>query len=110
MVCATVGENKNDIEEFLSYWEIKTLKKKDHFLVAGEVCAVKGYVTSGCFRRYIVSENSKESIVDFATEDWWIADLESFLLATPTRFYIQALINSEVLCLTKSNSNLLGAK
>lgn len=56
-------------------------------------------MNKGCLRRYVINEQGKESIVNFATEDWWIGDLESFLFQKPTIYYVQALEDSELLLL-----------
>ena len=79
------------------------LKKKELHLQVGDVCKATAYVNKGCLRRYVINEHDKEVIVNFALEDWWIGDLESFFLEQPTRFYIQALEDSELLMLSREN-------
>ena len=88
--------NDNQIEQCLGYFEKKVLKKKQHFLMAGETCNVKGIVNKGCFRRYVTDHHGKEVIINFAVEDWWIGDLESFNNQQPTEYNVQALEDSEV--------------
>ena len=91
------------LEKFLEFWEIKTVRKKDFHLRPGETCKATAYVNKGCLRRYIVNEHAKEVIVNFALEDWWIGDLESFFLQKPTIYYVQALEDSELLLLSREN-------
>lgn len=91
------------LERFLGRWEVKRLKKKEIHLRAGEICRATAYVNKGCLRRYVINEHDKEVIVNFALEDWWIGDLESFFLEQPTRYYIQALEDSELLLLSREN-------
>ena len=95
--------NDNQIEQCLGYFEKKVLKKKQHFLMAGETCNVKGIVNKGCFRRYVTDHHGKEVIINFAVEDWWIGDLESFNNQQPTEYNVQALEDSEVLCISRMN-------
>jgi CRP-like cAMP-binding protein len=54
-------------------------------------------------RRYIIDEHSKEVILNFSLEDYWIGDLESFIFQKPTDFYIQALEDCELLLLSREN-------
>jgi CRP-like cAMP-binding protein len=96
-----VGLVEDELEPFLGHWKTKTLRKKDHLLRAGETSRESAYVNRGCLRRYIINEQEKESVVNFATEDWWIGDLESFFLRKPTRYYVQALEDSELLVLSR---------
>ena len=90
-----------ELAEFLQVWQVRKVAKKEHYLRAGDVCRVTAYVNQGCFRRYEIGENNKEVILNFALEDWWIGDLESFWNQTPGRFYIQALEDSELLTLSR---------
>ena len=103
MLSGTVGLGEEEIRGFLEYWDAKVLKKKAHLLNPGDICRETAYVNRGCFRRYLISESAKESILNFATEDWWVGDLESFFLEKPTRYHIQALEESEVLTLSREN-------
>ena len=91
------------LEEFLKLWEVKCLKKKDHHFRAGEICNATAYVNKGCLRRYVINEHDKEVILNFALEDWWIGDLESFFLQKPTIYNAQALEDSELLLLSREN-------
>ena len=98
-----VGLSKLEIQDFLEYWESKYLKKKEYHLTPGDICRVTAYVNKGCLRRYVIGENTKESILNFAIEDWWVGDLESFFLEKPTPYYIQALEDCELLVLSRVN-------
>jgi CRP-like cAMP-binding protein len=103
MLSGKVGLGQEEIQGFLAYWDTKVLKKKAYLLNPGDISRETGYVNRGCFRRYVVSESGKESILNFATEDWWVGDLESFFLEKPTRYHVQALEDSEVLTLSRQN-------
>ncbi len=46
------------------------IKKKEHYLQAGEISRAIAYVNSGCLRQYIIGEQAKEIIIQFAVEDW----------------------------------------
>lgn len=92
-----------ELAEFMTQWEVRTVRRKDHYLREGEICHATAYVNKGCLRRYVLGDNGKESILNFALDDWWIGDLESFFNKTPTRFYIQALEDSELLLLSREN-------
>jgi CRP-like cAMP-binding protein len=94
-----VGLSEEEIGSLLEMWVTKVVKKKEHFFQAGDTCKATAYVNKGCLRRYVINEQGKESIVNFATEDWWIGDLESFLFQKPTIYYAQALEDSELLLL-----------
>ena len=71
-----------ETELFLSLLTIRYLKRKEHYILEGDVCSASAYVNKGCFRRYIIDNHSKEIIINFAFEDHWIGDLEGLFLKT----------------------------
>ena len=95
--------NDDEVELYMSFLAKKSLRKKDHLLLAGDVCNYVSYINKGCLRRYIIDDHSKEIILNFSLEDYWVGDLESFIFRTPTDFYIQALEDSELLLLSREN-------
>ena len=80
----------------------KKLRKKQFLLNEGGVCKNLGFVNSGCLREYTIDSKGAEHIIQFAIEDWWVSDLNSFLAGSPSTYNIDALEDSEVLLLEKS--------
>ena len=79
----------------------KKLKKHQFLLNEGDVCRYIGFVNSGCLREYKIDNKGVEHILQFAIEDWWVTDLNSFLTGLPANYNIDALQDSEVLLLEK---------
>jgi CRP/FNR family transcriptional regulator, cyclic AMP receptor protein len=94
---------EQEFEVYRSFLESKIVKKKEHLLRAGEISRATAYVNKGCLRRYVIDDHAKEIILQFAVEDWWIGDLESFHFEKPSAFYIQALEESELMLLSRTN-------
>jgi len=80
----------------------KTIKKHRFLLNEGDVCKYLGFVNSGCLREYTIDNKGIEHIIQFAIEDWWVSDLNSFLSGLPATHNIDALQDSELLLLEKS--------
>jgi len=80
----------------------KKLRKKQYLLQEGDVCKYTAFVNKGILRSYHVDEKGNEHIVQFALEDWWIADIYSFLTGEPSTCNIDALEDTEVLLITKA--------
>src|SRR5690606_26406650 len=68
----------------------------------GNICRHIGFVNFGCLREYTIDNKGNEHIVQFAIEDWWVSDLNSFLSGLPAKYNIDALQDSEVFLLEKS--------
>jgi CRP-like cAMP-binding protein len=97
------GFSPDEYEFYCSLLKKRIVKKKEHYLQAGDVSRATAYVNSGCLRQYIMGDHAKEIIIQFAFEDWWIGDLESFHFEKPSIFYIQALEESELMLLSRKN-------
>jgi len=87
---------------FISLLKTKEIRKKEYLLQEGDVSRHQYFVNKGCLRTYTIDEKGLEHIIQFAIEDWWTGDMYSFLTQTPARFTIDALENSELLCLEKN--------
>ncbi|WP_284651966.1 Crp/Fnr family transcriptional regulator [Flavobacterium terrisoli] len=96
-------------ELILAKIELKSVKKKDLLLKAGEVCTHQNFIQKGCFRLFIINEKGVEQTLQFGIEDWWITDYMSFSNQKPSHFYIQAIENSEIISISKANLDALYA-
>ena len=95
---------------FISLLEPKILLRKKVYLKAGEVCRNSAFVIEGALKSYTVDKEGKEHILSFATRDWWIADMYSYISRKPAILSIEAIADSEVLMLSYENQQLLYGK
>jgi CRP-like cAMP-binding protein len=89
---------------------VKRIAKKEYLLKAGDVCHANYFIAKGCFRMYFIKENGQEQIVAFGIDDWWTTDYTSMEMHKPSLYYIQAIEDSEVIVLTKTQRELLFEK
>jgi len=97
-------------EEFAlatTFFVPKKLRRKQFLLQEGDPCKYIAFVSKGCLRSYSIDEKAEEHIVQFAIEDWWITDMNSFLTSQPAVFNIDALEDSEILLIDKAFQNKL---
>jgi CRP/FNR family transcriptional regulator, anaerobic regulatory protein len=73
----------------------KTLKEKDYFLTEGKICKEIGFINSGAFRIYYLSDG-KEINTQFVFENQFVVDYDSFLQEKPSRYFIQVLEDAEI--------------
>jgi CRP-like cAMP-binding protein len=68
---------------------------KGQFVVQnGDVCQYENFVLSGCLKTFYIDENGQEHVISFAVENWWTADLGSFITQAPAELNVQCLNNS----------------
>ncbi len=81
----------------------KKVRRRQYILQEGDVCHVNSFVVEGCFRMYLVDAQGKEHNLQFAIENWWILDMESFYFGKPSRLNIEAIENSVVYQIKKED-------
>ncbi|PWB27306.1 Crp/Fnr family transcriptional regulator [Flavobacterium sp. HTF] len=87
----------------LSKIKYRKAGRKDFLLKEYEVCSSYYFVTKGCLRFYRNTENGFEQILQFAISGWWISDFQSFETEKPSEYFIQAVQNTEMLVLNRSD-------
>ena len=95
--------DKTETDYFLSLLKTRKLKRKEFLLKEGEVCKTENFIVKGCLRVYTIDNNGVEHIIMFGIEDWWVGDLFSFLTQTKASYFIDALEDTEILQITKSD-------
>ncbi|AYA36125.1 Crp/Fnr family transcriptional regulator [Hymenobacter oligotrophus] len=78
-------------------FEPRMLRRAEVLVWAGEVARVGAFVAQGCLRAFVVDTKGKEHVVQFAPEQWWVAEQNSLLRREPAMFAIDAVEDSEVL-------------
>lgn len=99
--------DSTETDFFLSLLQSKNIKKKNFLLREGNICKTENFIVKGCLRTYSIDEEGTEHIVMFGIEDWWVGDLYSFLTNMPSRFFIDALEDTEVLQISKPDLETL---
>lgn len=83
-------------------WEPRELRKRQYFVEEGKLCHHTGFVLKGALRQFRVDETGMEHVLQLAIENWWIADRDSFLHGTPSRYIIEAWEACELLQMHRS--------
>ena len=95
---------------FLSLLRKQKLKKKQYYLRETELCRDSVFVIRGCLRAYTVDGNGFEHILQFAPPDWWVADMYSLISKKPGNLNIDAIEDSELLLLSRTDQEKLFAE
>lgn len=88
--------SEEDYSKILTYFKVINVAKKENLLIEGNVCKSNFFVNKGCLRLFFINTKGIEQTIQFALENWWLADYNSFALQTPSAFYIQAVEKSEL--------------
>ena len=95
----------NEVEKkfFVSMLKNRSLKRKEFLYRAGEHHDALTFVSKGCLRTYSTDPQGNEHIVMFSPENWWCADMASFLTGKPAAYSIDTLLPADVWGITNTN-------
>lgn len=106
-VAKHIALNDAEIARFTGVLREIAVTRKDTLLRQGQVCANIYFVNSGILRAYYADKQDKETTIMFGSADWWITDMYSFLNHQPALMHLEAIENSEVLELSKTDMDHL---
>lgn len=75
----------------------RTLRAGEFLQRAGDVATHAAFIAMGCVRSYVIDAKGKEHIVQFAPENWWLADNTSLMTGAPSQYFVDAVEDSDLL-------------
>src|SRR5690606_34210666 len=93
--------SEHDYTRLMEFFSYEKIEKKQVLFKEGTYINATVFVLSGCLKSYSIGDNGMEHILQFAPEGWWITDMLSFLKGVKSEFYIESIVESEVLLLTR---------
>lgn len=80
-------------------YESRKISKHEFLLQQGEICRNTFFVEKGLLRMYSIDKNGKEHIIQFAPENWLMGDRSSLYFNEKSKYFIEAVEDSEILFL-----------
>ena len=98
----TICPDLTDIElnQFASTFSFERMKKRALFLQSGKVQTVIGFITKGLVRSFFTDRDGNEITVGFYSEGDYAAHYPSFISQQPSRYSIQCLEPTTMVCLS----------
>ena len=89
--------NEEEVAYVEEVFSERRVKRRQFILQQGDICKFNTFVVEGSFRMYVVDKDAKEHNLQFAIENNWTGDIQSFFFKKPSQVYIEAMENSMVL-------------
>jgi CRP-like cAMP-binding protein len=86
-----------ELDEFCAAFKLVKVKKRQFIVQPEFVARHRYYVAQGAFRAYVIGDQGQEHTIQFAIDDWWISDYNSYIFQQPASMFIMALEDSIVL-------------
>ena len=90
---------KEAITTCSGFYVSKKVAKNEFLLKEGEICLDTFFVEKGLLRMFSLDKNGKEHVIQFAPENWLISDRSSLYFNEKSKFYIEAIEDTEVFIL-----------
>ncbi len=94
-----VGMSADEFLRLSPYFEFREVAHSQYILRAGEVCKHFLFVEEGLLLFISLDEKGTEHILQFAPENWLMADRSSMYFDEPSLYYIKAIEPSKVVFL-----------
>ena len=95
-----------ELDEIADKFKSKTVSKNSYLLRQGDTCKDLVFVQEGCLRLYYVKDDIEVSVW-FAFPQSSAIEIYSFISENPSDYFLQAIEDSEILCLPKIELNKL---
>ena len=92
----TVGLPKSEAEQLSFPLKRMHYEKGSILLKEGDVCKHSFFVEKGLLRSYMLDEEGKEHVIQFAPENWFIVDRSSVYFNDSSESYIEAIEDTDV--------------
>ncbi len=106
-ILSRVPLNDDELDFMLSQFKLTRIKKRQFIAQPGFTAKHRNFVCRGAFRAYVVLDNGEEHSIQFAIEDWWITDYNSYYNNEPATMFVIALEDSIILQLSRENEDIL---
>lgn len=84
-------------EIFMAAFTLKQIKKKQFIIQPDFTAKHRTFVLEGALRSYIIDKDGVDHTIQFALEDWWISDINSYIYQKPATMFVVALEDSTIL-------------
>ena len=95
-----------ELDDITSKFKRKVMEKNSYLLKQGQTCNDLVFVQTGCLRLYYLKDDIEVSVW-FAFEQSSAIEIYSFISESPSNYFLQAIEDSEVLYLSRTELNRL---
>ncbi len=104
-ICPNLTED--ELAEFAAILSVKELKRKEYFIQSGKIQKEIGFIASGLTRSYYVDSAGNEITVGFYSEGDYATHYPAFIAQKPSKYSIQCLEPTTMVCLSFENMHLV---
>lgn len=81
-------------------FQLDFVKKRQYIVQPNFTPRYRNFVLEGAFRAYLICKEGQDHTIQFAIENWWITDYNSYIFQQPATMFVLALEDSQILKIT----------
>jgi CRP-like cAMP-binding protein len=81
----------------------RRLKRRQYILQQNDICNHFTFIAEGCLRKFYIDNKGVEHNIQFATENDWITEYDSFYSVKPSMLSIEAIEPSVILQISRKD-------
>lgn len=95
-----VSMTQQEVTQLASAFTLKRVKKKQFLIQPDFITKHRTFVLKGALRSYVIDPEGVDHTIQFAVEDWWISDINSYIYQKPATMFVVAIEDCHVLQIT----------
>lgn len=88
--------DEEDEYQFTQIIRTTNVRRRQFIVQPGFVCTHQTYVLKGALRSYLINKEGVDHTIQFAIEDWFISDFNSYINQSPASLFVEALEDSVI--------------
>lgn len=96
----TVLLNDEQFDYFFSFFKPISFKRKQSIINIGDKVECEYFVLNGCLKTFVVNDEQKMHILQFATQTWWASDYNALHNNTRATVNLDCVSDADTLCLS----------
>jgi CRP-like cAMP-binding protein len=99
--------NDEEFENFFNRFELRSYKKGQTIIAAGDSVNREYFVLSGCLKSFYINDDLKMFILQFAMPTWWTSDFNALYTGARATISVDCITDAAVLSLSNENREAL---
>jgi CRP-like cAMP-binding protein len=106
-IAKTVNLTDEQYDYVLSHFKLKSYKKGQAIISAGDQVDCEYFVLEGCLKAFYVNDDLKMFILQFAMPTWWASDYNALYSGAKATVNVDCITDAKVLCLSNADREKL---
>ena len=102
-VAKTARMTSEAFDQFFSYFKHQSFKKGQAIITKGDPVDCEYFVLSGCLKTFLINDQSKMYILQFAMPTWWTTDYNALYTKTKATINVDCVTDVELLSITNDD-------